>query len=425
MANGGDYGFHFGSQYMSDRNEMGDDFGATTPNIRAPAPVRPRAPVSQQSGRPPAPIPPVGPAPKRSIPLWIWLTGIGVLFVLGVLCVGIVYLIWSRDSGFTVIVREAPPGSTVYVDNIRHGVTAADGTITVRDLKAGPRLIRVSHEGYRNFDTSITGKNGDKLPVLVSLVPLQAAPTVLTEIEYVGPMILIPAGEFIMGDDSHQPEEKPAHKVTLPDYYIDKLEVTNEQYQKFCKETKRKLPTVPWWDEAYFDKPGMPVVGVSFSDATAYAAWAGKRLPSEEEWEKAASWGPGTAQKRMWPWSNSAERGRATLHAEHPSNVGSSPSGASAYGVQDMAGNVLEWVNAFYQAYPNNTTTDPNFGTLNRVVRGGNFHSEDEDARTTRRIYSTPQFTAAEKKERSWLIGFRCAVSADDPKLQEHLRSQK
>jgi formylglycine-generating enzyme required for sulfatase activity len=90
-----------------------------------------------------------------------------------------------------------------------------------------------------------------------------------------------------------------------------------------------------------------------------------------------------------------------------------------------MAGNVLEWVNAFYQPYPNNTTNDPNFGTLNRVARGGSFHSEDEDARTTRRIYSLPQFTAAEKKERSWLIGFRCAVSADDPKLQEHLRSQK
>jgi len=338
--------------------------------------------------------------------------------------VGIIYLIMSRDSGFTIIVREAPPGSTVYVDNIRHGVTAADGSITVRDLKAGPRLIRVSHEGFRNFDTSITGKNGDKLPVLVSLVPLQAPPTVSSEIEYVGPMILIPAGEFIMGDNNHKPDEKPTHKVTLPDYYIDKFEVTNEQYKKFCEE-KKKCPTDPWWGKNYFSQPTMPVVGLSFADASAYAAWAGKRLPTEEEWEKAASWGPSTDKKRMWPWGDSSEAGRATLGADHTTAVGSNPTGASAYGVQDMAGNVLEWVNAFYQPYPGNTATDPNFGTVNRVVRGGSFHSDVEDARTTRRIYSPPQFSAAEQKERSWLIGFRCAVSADHPKVQELIRSQK
>ncbi|HXD33097.1 MAG TPA: SUMF1/EgtB/PvdO family nonheme iron enzyme [Pyrinomonadaceae bacterium] len=409
---------------MNDRNEMGDDFGATTPNIRSPVPVRPREPVSQPARRPPAPPPAGSPPPKRSIPLWIWLTGIGVLFVLGVVAVGIIYLIMSRDSGFTIIVREAPPGSTVYVDNIRHGVTAADGSITVRDLKAGPRLIRVSHEGFRNFDTSITGKNGDKLPVLVSLVPLQAPPTVSSEIEYVGPMILIPAGEFIMGDNNHKPDEKPTHKVTLPDYYIDKFEVTNEQYKKFCEE-KKKCPTDPWWGKNYFSQPTMPVVGLSFADASAYAAWAGKRLPTEEEWEKAASWGPSTDKKRMWPWGDSSEAGRATLGADHTTAVGSNPTGASAYGVQDMAGNVLEWVNAFYQPYPGNTATDPNFGTVNRVVRGGSFHSDVEDARTTRRIYSPPQFSAAEQKERSWLIGFRCAVSADHPKVQELIRSQK
>jgi formylglycine-generating enzyme required for sulfatase activity len=211
----------------------------------------------------------------------------------------------------------------------------------------------------------------------------------------------------------------------LPDYYIDKFEVTNEQDYRFATETKRKLPELPWWDKDYFNKASMPVVGVNFGDASAYAAWAGKRLPSEEEWEKAASWGPTGNQKRMWPWGNTAEPGRATLHAEHTTNVGSNPTGASAYGVQDMGGNVLEWVNAFYQPYPGNTTADPNFGTRNRVVRGGSFHSDDEDARTTRRIYAPPVFTAAEKREASWLIGFRCVVSANDPKLQELLRSQK
>jgi formylglycine-generating enzyme required for sulfatase activity len=413
---------------MNDRDEIepaGDDFGATTPNIRTPVSARPVAAAPRPGARPTARPAVVKLPAKARLPLWIWLTGIGVLFVLGVVLIGILYLIWSRDSGFTIIVREAPPGSTVQVDNIRHGVTAADGTITVRDLKAGTRRVRVSHDGFRNFDTAVTGKNGDTLPLLVSLESLQTAQKVSAEIEYVGPMLLIPAGEFVMGDDNHRPEEKPAHKVTLPDYYIDKFEVTNEQYQKFCQETKRKPPTVPWWDGDYFKKPKMPVVGVSFADAAAYAAWAGKRLPTEEEWEKAASWDPAATQKRMWPWGNTTETGRTTLNAESPSEVGSHPSGASAYGVQDMAGNVLEWVNAFYQPYSSNDATNPDFGTANRVVRGGSFHSVDEDARTTRRIFAQPEFTATEKKERSWLIGFRCVVSADDPKLQERLRSPK
>lgn len=414
---------------MADRNEidqMGDDFSATTPNIRPHAPPRPTGQVSRPAPRSASPPPAAQPPAKRKIPLWAWLTGIGVVFVLGLVALGIAYYFWQSQSGFTIIVRGAPAGSTVYVDTISHGVTSADGSITVRDLKAGPRLIRVSHEGFRNFDTSVTGKNGDRLPVLAGMVPLQApTPTQPSEIDYVGAMILIPAGEFIMGDDKHKPDEKPSHKVTLPDYYIDKFEVTNEQYKRFCDETKRKLPTIPWWDNDYFNQPNMPVVGVNFGDASAYAAWAGKRLPTEEEWEKAASWGPKGDKKRMWPWGDGPETGRATLGAEHTTAVGSNSNGASAYGVQDMSGNVLEWVNAFYQPYPGATSTDPNFGSLNRIVRGGHFHSAVEEARTTRRFYSQPVFTAEQEKGSSSLIGFRCAVFADDAKLQERLRSPK
>lgn len=415
---------------MSDRediNSPGDDFGMTTPNIRSHVPPRSARPPATPPGPRPAPPTQRDLLPKRKVPLWVWLTGAGVLFLLGIVALAIIYLIWMRDSSFTMVVHDAQPGSTVYVDNVSYGVTAADGTIIVRNLKAGPRLVRVSHEGFRDFDTQITGKNGDRLPVRVSLVPLQTtpAPSAQTEIDYGGPMILIAEGEFVMGDDTHRPEEKPAHKVTLPAYYIDKFEVSNEQYQKFCKETKRNTPTVPWWDETYFSKPNMPVVGVTFADAAAYAAWAGKRLPTEEEWEKAASWAPADPRKRMWPWGDTAESSRTTLDAKSPSTVGSHANGASAYGVQDMAGNVLEWVDAYYQPYPNNSAGDQNFGTTNRVVRGGSFRSTDEDARTTRRMYAQPQFTASEKKERSWLTGFRCAVSADNPKLREHLRSQK
>lgn len=409
---------------MDDRSGMEPpetDYGATTRF------ERPDGGTSQL--RPP-PSPPPGhtppsqaPPPRRGIPKWVWLAGGGGLLLVAVVAIFLIYFLFSQP-GFTAVVRGAPAGSDVYIDNISRGVTSADGSIKVIGLKAGKRNVRVSHEGYQEFNGTVSGKDGETKIFVAELVSLTVAPpSMLKEIDYNGPMLLVAAGEFLMGDDNHNPEEKPAHKVTLPDYYIDKFEVTNEQYKRFCDQTKRKYPTNPWWDETYSTQPKMPVVGVSFSDASAYAAWAGKRLPTEEEWEKAASWGPNAQKKRMWPWGDDTAGGPATLGANHPTAVGSNPTGASLYGVQDMAGNVIEWVNALYQPYPSNTQADPNFGTTNRVVRGGAFKFSMEDARTTRRIYNAPEFSATAKKEKSWLIGFRCVVSANDPKLQERLRS--
>lgn len=397
------------------------DFGATTPLIRPDGGTSQLRSPQQPPSRPQQ-TPQAGP-PKRGIPIWVWILGAGGLLLAAVVAVVLIYFLFSQP-GFSAVVRGAPPGSSVYVDNISRGVTAADGSIKVTGLKAGKRHVRVSHEGFTDFSTTVSGKDGEEKTIVAQLVSSTDAPGSLPkEIEYTGPMLLVGAGEFSMGDDQHNPEEKPAHKVTLPDFYIDKFEVTNEQYKKFCDVTKRKYPTNPWWDEKYFTKPAMPVVGVSFSDASSYAAWAGKRLPTEQEWEKAASWGPNAEKKRMWPWGDNSETGRATVGTDHTTAVGSNPNGGSLYGVQDMAGNVLEWVNALYQPYPNNSQTDPNFGSANRVVRGGSFRLGVDDARTTRRFYNSPEFTAAAKRERSWLIGFRCAVSANEPKLQERLRS--
>jgi formylglycine-generating enzyme required for sulfatase activity len=354
----------------------------------------------------------------------VWLAGGGGLLLVAVVAILLIFFLFGQP-GFTAVVKGAPPGSDVYIENIRRGVTSADGSIKVIGLKAGKRNVRVSHEGYQEFNGIVSGKDGETKIVVAELVSLTEPPSMLKEIDYNGPMLLVAAGEFLMGDDNHNPEEKPAHKVTLPDYYIDKFEVTNEQYKKFCDQTKRKNPTNPWWDGTYLSQPKMPVVGVSFPDASAYAAWAGKRLPTEEEWEKAASWGPNAQKKRMWPWGDNTGSQLATLGVEHPTAVGSNPAGASLYGVHDLAGNVLEWVNALYQPYPGNTATDPNFGSVNRVVRGGTFRLGIDDARTTRRFYSPPEFSSESKRERSWLIGFRCVVSANDPKLQERLRGQK
>ncbi len=401
-----------------------EDFGATTPNIRVqPEDVRP----ATEPPPPPPPFssPPPGPPAKKSFPIWIFFI-IGGVLLLGL--AALIYFLWPSSPGFTLIVKGAEPGSTVFVDNKRNGVTAGDGSIQVPNLKAGKRLVRVSHEGFADFNTSVTGKDGEEKIVIAQLTPTGAQPSepsVLGEIDYNGPMILIPASEFIMGDDNHEADEKPAHKVPLPDYYIDKFEVTNEWYKKFCDETKRKYPTDPWWEKGYFkNKPQAPVIGVEWADAAAFAKWAGKRLATEEEWEKAASWGPGNPQKRQYPWGDNYEPGRATLGGSPPpSNVGQNSTGASAYGVQDMAGNVFEWIDAFYQPYQGNSESNENYGTKNRVVRGGHFGSEPDLARTTNRTYAPPVFTAAEKRERSWLIGFRCVVSANDPKLQERIRS--
>ena len=417
-----------GERYK-DAGSEGGDYGVTArlPPLPRHGPA-PGGPNQQTPSHPPQ-QPRPSPGPRSRVPLWVWLAGGGVL-LLAVVAFVLFYILLG-SPGFTVVVRGAPAGSTVYVDNVGRGHTSADGSIRVLGLKAGHRLVRVTHEGFEDFNTSVSGRDGEVKTVVAQLAAAGApAPQESTalpaEVDYNGPMILIPAGEFEMGDDAHRPEERPAHKVTLPNFYIDKFEVTNERYRKFCEETRRPLPSNPWWDEQYFrNNPKAPVVGVSWRDAAAYAKWAGKRLPTEEEWEKAASWDAAAGKKRRWPWGDSADSGRASLGgAARPSDAGQFPSGASAYGVQDMAGNVAEWVEGYYRAYEGGGARDPNFGTKNRVVRGGSFRSDAEDGRTTRRFFAPPQFSAAEKRERSWLIGFRCAVSADDPKFLERVRAQ-
>jgi len=354
------------------------------------------------------------------VPVWGWWVG-GSIVVLA--ASSLLFYLLSNEPGFTLIVRGAPPGSDVYVDNKNLGTARADGTIRVAFLEAGKRVVRVSNGSFDDFNTSLIGKAGETKSVIYSGQAASEAPAA-AEIEYTGPMLLVKAGEFIMGDDGHEQNEKPAHKVTLSDYYIDKFEVTNAQYKRFCDETGRPYPTNPHWDEAYFNNhPDSPVVGVNWNDAAAYAKWAGKRLPTEQEWEKAASWDPSAQQKRLWPWGNSPDAARISLGGDRPGSVGGQPGGASAYGVQDLSGSVAEWVDAFYGPYPGSRSSDPNFGTNNRVVRGGHFRLDINDVRTTSRFYHGPEFESAEKKLRSWLTGFRCAVSADDPKLREFLRA--
>jgi len=216
-------------------------------------------------------------------------------------------------------------------------------------------------------------------------------------------MIAIPAGEFTMGSDVE--DERPPHTVFVDAFEIDKLEVTNEDFERFVAETgyvtdAEKAGDTSWRYYAK-DKPQHPVVKATWNDANAFCQWAGKRLPTEAEWEKAAR---GT-DARSYPWGNQWDAARA--NAKEAGNrgttvVGSFPAGASPYGVMDMAGNVSEWTTDWFKAYPGGDFYSPYFGEKYRVIRGGGWFSDQNLVRTTERSASAVELANDD-------VGFRCA----------------
>lgn len=225
----------------------------------------------------------------------------------------------------------------------------------------------------------------------------------------VGPMLLIPGGEVVMGrnPDPNSPEpvpasEQPAHSVAVSSFYLDLQEVTNGQYRKFCDVTRRPYPANPPWDAQYLNKQDHPVVNVSFDDAAAYAAWARKRLPTEAEWEKAARGWDG----RLYPWGMTFQEGTSNIKGggkRFAAAVGSFSFDFSGYGVMDLAGNVSEWVNAEYAPYPRAPANATGGVAGHKVVRGGNFGSSEAQAMTTYRGHAAGPDPS---------IGFRCAADA-------------
>ena len=263
-------------------------------------------------------------------------------------------------------------------------------------------------------------------------------------------MVFIPAGQFVFGtnqtdesglggsmgipkplyQDAH-PEQKPF----LKGFYIDRLEVTNRRYQKFLEnipthpEYKAIVETLGYyaspkgWRKTQFPEglDDHPVIWVTWFDASNFCQWAGKRLPTEKEWERAARGTQGNA----YPWGNTFERDRANLPnkigSKVPvSKVGAFHKGANSEGVEDLIGNVWEWVNADYNPYPGNSFKFDDFNQDYKVIRGasvsdiGHFPGEFYDqvlkefARATYRQYADPDQGASD-------VGFRC-VSSNAPK---------
>lgn len=218
--------------------------------------------------------------------------------------------------------------------------------------------------------------------------------------------VCVPAGEFSMGSADGPADQRPIHAVNLSAYWMDQTEVSNEQYAQCVADGDCKRPgfSSSYTRTSYYDNPqfaNYPVVWVDYQKAAAYCAWAGRSLPTEAEWEKAARGSSGN----IYPWGNTPP---AINLANFGLNVGDTtpvndyPAGASPFGALNMAGNVWEWVSDWYGDYPHTAQQDPtgpNTGTW-RVLRGGSF-SDNEFLSATYRGNHNPIYS--EKT-----FGFRC-----------------
>ena len=237
------------------------------------------------------------------------------------------------------------------------------------------------------------------------------------------PMVFIPAGPFPMGVPAGSRDggrdEHPNHEVFLDAFHIDRYEVTNGRYLEFVRVTGHRKPQHPTNAKRNLWQSGMmpetiadrPVINVDWHDADAYCTWAGKRLPTEAEWEKAAR---GTDDRRF-PWGDVEPTDRQLNYLQRWIGektlmpVGSYEAGQSPYGVHDMAGNVFEWVADWYDPHyyaksPGQNPKGPKSGSR-KVVRGSGWQSEAPTVRIFTRFGSDP-------KERNESTGFRCASAA-------------
>ncbi len=313
----------------------------------------------------------------------------------------------------------------------RHEVWVADQSglppVVIRGFFAMENMSMESNVTDINAPIVIEAPGEAEVPLAATAVPDAGSATPLAESSPANSsertravdgmlMRLIPSGEFVMGDDgSPFGPEKPAHVVYLDAFWIDETEVTNAQYRSCVEAGACGAPGL--WDDAAFSDwtdDRQPVL-VSWSGAQTYCQWAGGRLPTEAEWEKAARGTDG----RLWPWGNSFVEGRANLKGEEDgyaftAPVGMFPGGASPYGLLDMAGNAAEWVADwyaadYYAAAPARNPTGP-AGGEKKVIRGtvANGGGGQEKCRTVARFPADPEPARATP---IFLYGFRCVMT--------------
>lgn len=233
-----------------------------------------------------------------------------------------------------------------------------------------------------------------------------AAPTTAANPTLDTPMSEIPGGKFMMGSDAGNADAKPPHEVAVKTFMLDQFEVTNADFMLFVdavayKTDAEKGNESDTWLTYAKDQDNHPVVKVSWNDAKAFCEWAGKRLPTEAEWEFAARGTDG----RAFPWGNEYNAKNANgkdAGLRSTAAVGSFPAGASPFGIQDMSGNVQEWTASVAERYPGNNADSKLYGDKLFIQRGGGWFAVKE--RLTTYFRDSNVATAANDD-----VGFRCA----------------
>ena len=300
-----------------------------------------------------------------------------------------------------------------WVDQADRGGVAVDemareGLRSERFRTRAAAVVALGQLGER-YVSEIIGMLGDPYPQ-VRMAAIAALERLRPGGEWRGHLkweCYVPGGAFVMGSDSGHEDEKPVHSVDVSAFYMARYPVTNAEYKRYRDDVGRpfEVPT---------GKGDHPLVNVSWHAACEYAAWAGMRLPSEAEWEKAASWEPpshggGTegGRKRAYPWGDEFDANKCNTSE---SGIGGmtpvgqySPAGDSAYGCADMAGNVWEWTSSLYKGYPYDSTDgrEDSAAGGRRVLRGGSWGDDARYARAAHRHGDSPDASGG-------YFGFRC-----------------
>ncbi len=308
-----------------------------------------------------------------------------------------------------------------YLDTVRAKVL---NYLEFADLEAQERLLHflLQHESQHAEIMTFVLLLASSPPPPIPPSPSPPLSLSLTE------MIRIQAGEFTQGNDSIDAldNESARHWVYLDTYWIDRYPVTCAEYQKFMTASGYQNPEY-WsksgWEWLQIEKvtqplywhlaqDNHPVFGVSYYEAEAYARFVGKRLPTEAEWEKAASWDEKRKQSRTYPWGEAAPLNQCNYNHCHTAPVDANPAGQSAYGCEDMLGNVWEWTASWFatypgfQSYPYIGYSQVYFDQQHRVLKGGSWATRPWALRSSFRNWYYPYM-------RQILAGFRCASDSE------------
>jgi serine/threonine-protein kinase len=278
---------------------------------------------------------------------------------------------------------------------------SADPEYAFNDINIGFRCVRSPNTPVNQpMETNIPASTS-VAPVIGSIQQSQKDDALL---------VYVPAGEFTMGSLDGYGNAEPVHAVYLDAFWIDQTEVTNKQYAACVSGEGCTLPsnTGSATRSSYYGNPEFddyPVIYVDWSQADAYCAWAGRKLPTEAQWEKAAN----GADPRIYPWDDPQNKDLLNNSSSDTTKAGSYEIGKSSYGGYDMAGNVWEWVNdwyddAYYQVSPYLNPLGPDVGQY-RVLRGGSWNVNTTSAAVPFRFRSAPEITDS-------YYGFRCASPA-------------